>query len=144
MVHIVRVLNLMTGVIISVKCLGTIFCIKHHVYPDYYFSSVQFNLFIHFIFIKNTVLLAVPVVTEITPNTIAISWREFTPYTHHIFIQEKDTDVILEEESYIMADQTTTHTFNVQPATLYQVTIETISSGGIIIDTNPKDVRSCK
>ncbi|XP_030846234.1 fibronectin-like [Strongylocentrotus purpuratus] len=89
-----------------------------------------------------TGLRASPVVTEITANTIAISWTEFTPYTHHIFIQEKDTDVILEEASYVTADRTTTHTFNVQPATLYQVTIEAISSGEIIIETNLKDVRS--
>ena len=93
---------------------------------------------------KNTGLLASPVVTEITPNTIAISWREFTPYTHHIFIQEKDTDVILDEASYVTADQTTSYTFNVQPATLYQVTIEAIGSGGITFETNLKDVRSCK
>ncbi|XP_041453247.1 fibronectin-like [Lytechinus variegatus] len=92
--------------------------------------------------VTSSVPLGVPVVDEFTTHSITIRWNRQSPYTHRIYIQEKYSDTILAEASYPNSDPVTSHTFDVQPATLYEVTIEIIDSADVVRATNSKDVRS--
>ena len=96
-----------------------------------------------FMLIVSTPNPEAPIVEEFTTTSITISWERVSPYISSVSIREKDTDVIVSAENY--TDSTATHMFELlESATLYEVSVDLLSSGGSVYRTNQKDVRTRK